>query len=399
MSLSALICTLQIVLRQLSFGPTQDLSVLNNNSCESVQEIDEAVEAYMKKYEFHGAQLAVMKNDALVYCKGYGYSDAKAGTLMEASDIMRIASVSKLVTAVGIMKMEEMGLLSLNDKVFGPEGILNDNDLCSCIRDKNIYKISVEDLLRHKGGFSARRYDPMFSVGNVDPRETLKRELRRRLAFMPGKSQEYSNLGYYILSLVIEKLGRDSYENWMRHNVLIPMHCYNFRIAGNYLGERYTREVRYHMQRGSEPRYDYHGNGNKVEQCYGGNNVSGVLGAGAWVTSAPELCRFVAGIDGDWGLRDILSSASVARMTEYFDEKTYSLGWNDTNQYGVWTRTGSFSGTTAIVKYFENENECWVLLTNTSTFLGPRIASRSSRLIRHLRKFSDKLPSKDLFYR
>ena len=49
MSLSALICTLQIVLRQLSFGPTQDLSVLNNNSCESVQEIDEAVEAYMKK--------------------------------------------------------------------------------------------------------------------------------------------------------------------------------------------------------------------------------------------------------------------------------------------------------------------------------------------------------------
>ena len=108
----------------------------------------------------------------------------------------------------------------------------------------------------------------------------------------------------------------------------------------------------------------------------------------------------VAGIDGDLGIRDILSEKSIEAMTEYYDPQTYSIGWTDTNRLGIWTRTGSFSGTTAMTKYYSWDGDCWVLLTNTSTWLGPRIASRTSALIKKMRSTSLKrLPTdRNLFY-
>ena len=70
MNLCTLLIILQVTLRQLGFGPTRDLSVLSNDSCPAVEEIDREVERYMNRYGFAGAQLAVMKNNALVYVKG-----------------------------------------------------------------------------------------------------------------------------------------------------------------------------------------------------------------------------------------------------------------------------------------------------------------------------------------
>ncbi len=399
MTLFTLAAILQIMLRQLSFGPTQDVSTITNESCPAVVQIDREVEAYMRKYGFKGAQLAIMKNNALVYTKGYGYADVEENIPMDANNILRVASVSKLITAVGIMKMEEMGLLKLSDKVLTPDGILGREEFTGEIRDKRMFDITVEHLLRHQAGFTKRNGDPMFSVGNTDGRVAVRKTLCRPLAFAPGTSQEYSNVGYYLLALIIERLGHDSYEQWMMRNVLIPMRCQNFRIAGNYLYEQWPREVHYYMHEGSVLKKDYHDNGVMVEGCYGANNITGLSGAGAWVTSAAELCRFVAGIDLDWGIRGFLEQENIKKMTEYFDESTFPLGWTDVTPDDVWTRTGSFGGTTAIIKNFCEDNECYVLITNTSTYLGPRIASRSSALIRRLKSHTGKLPQKDLFYK
>ena len=381
-------------------GPTRNLGWLDNSSCAPIPEIDRQVEEFISTYAMAGASLAVMRNDSLLYVKGYGLADRENRIPMQPRNVMRIASTSKLITAIGIMKLQEQGILKLSDKVFGPEGILGQEDYASKIYDPAAKKITVEDLLRHKGGFGQRGGDPMFRTGAVDGKEVVRKELSKRLAFTPGTSQRYSNVGYYILSLVIEKVTGEKYEKWMQENILRPSQCYAFRIAGNYPEQRGWNEARYYMHPGSQLCSDYHADGKMREACYGGNNVSGLLGAGGWVASAPELCRLVAGIDYDLGIWDLLSERSVDDMTEYFDPQTYSLGWNDTSQRGVWTRTGSFSGTTAIIKYFTLDGDCWVLLTNTSTWLGPRIASRTSAMIRRMReKYINLLPTdRNLFY-
>ena len=106
----------------------------------------------------------------------------------------------------------------------------------------------------------------------------------------------------------------------------------------------------------------------------------------------------MASIDGLPEVPDIISPESVAEMTRWIDENTYSLGWNDTKPDGEWTRTGTFSGTSALVKYYP-DGECWVMVTNTSTWKGPGFTRYTAGLFRKLReKYSQALPSRNMFY-
>ncbi len=369
--------------------------------------MDRSIEAFMKKWEIRGTSLAIMRNDSLVYAKGYGWADQEAGLPMVPGKIMRMASVSKLITATGIMLLQEHGLLSLDDKVFGPDGILCDSIYTASVRDKRVFGITVEQLLRHKGGFSTANGDPLFSCQTIMRRYHLKEPpdgrklvccaLNNWLGYAPGTGQSYSNLGYLLLSLIIEKVTGMDYEDFIQENVLWPAGCYDMHIADSYYEDRYPNEVKYYMQRGAEKVEDYHLNGRMVERCYGGNDIRTLSGAGGWCGSPAELCRFVASIDGRPGVPDIISAESVAAMTEYIDENTFSLGWIDTKPTGEWTRTGTLSGSSALIKYYP-DGECWILVTNTGTYRGPHFTSYISTLFKNCReKYSEFLPAVNLF--
>ena len=84
-------------------------------------------------------------------------------------------------------------------------------------------------------------------------------------------------------------------------------------------------------------------------------------------------------------------------MTEYLDTETFSLGWNDTNPAKGWSRSGTLSGTCALVKQFP-DGECWILITNISTWKGPGQAKYTDALFKQCRElYSDKLPARNLF--
>ena len=357
-----------------------------------LEPMDQAVDSFMDFWSLHGVSLAIMRNDSLVYAKGYGRADS--ATPMTPGTTLRIASVSKLLTAIGVMKLQEEAKLFLDTPVFGPMGILNKYD--SYIRDDNYYLITVEHLLRHQAGFTSRGGDPVFSPWtSLDA--LLRTQLRRSLSYEPGTWQEYSNFGFLLLSLVIEQVSGQSYEDFMQEHVFEPARCHGFRIGGNYLSERHPGETRYYMQPDAEKTRSFDGRYASVEKCYGGNNVSGSLGAGGWTGSAVELARMVASIDGKGPLEDILLDYSVNQMTNYFDRETFSLGWNDTKPGGEWTRSGSFSGTQALVKTYP-DGECWILISNTSSWRGSRFSGNIGALFTNLRsRFSGALPHRDLF--
>ena len=371
----------------------------------SLAGFDRMVKNYLTYWAIHGASLSVMRNDSLLFAKGYGEADS--GLEMQPGYILRMASVSKLVTAAGIMVLQDRGLLNIKDHVFGPDGILNDSTYNAAIKDTLYYRITVEDLLRHKGGFSRRGGDPMFSTRWImmqngwseapTQEQLMELQLKRRLKFVPGTAQEYSNFGYLALSMVIEKVSGMDYETFLQENVLRPAGCVDFHIAGNYYKHKLPNETRYYVQHDDEPAEEFNNSGRKVTRCYGGNNVTGLSGAGAWAASTPELALFVASIDGRPEVPDIISRESVDLMTEYFDESTYSLGWNDTKD-GYWTRTGTFAGTSALIKYFP-DGECWIFISNTSTYKGPGLARHTAELFDRLReKYSTRLPARNMFY-
>lgn len=383
-----------------------NLTVTNQQSeIPELEGLDKKVRYYMRKWQFKGASLAITRNDSLVYAKGYGWADEANGVQMEPGHILRMASVSKLLTAVGIMVLQDQGMLSIKDTVFGPTGILNDSLFVGTIKDRNHHKITVEHLLRHQGGFHR---DPLFSSRDVkhqlqldhapEKEDFYRLVLSRRLRFMPGSWQNYSNFGYLLLSEIIEKVSGMPYEKFMTEKVLIPAGCYDMHIAGSYYKDKYENEVRYYTHEGDGKFIEeYNDSGRIVERCYGGNNIPLLSGAGAWCGSSIEIARLVASIDGDPGVPDILSEEAIGQMTEYFDNDTYSLGWNDTNPDKGWSRSGTLSGTCALVKRFP-DGECWILITNTSTWKGPGQARYTNDLFRQCRElYSDKLPARNLF--
>lgn len=381
--------------------------VLHNDSSEfeELEGLDKKVKAYMKRWEMKGASLAITRNDSLLYAKGFGWADQELGIEMQPSHIMRMASVSKLITAVGIMVLQDRDSLSIKDTVFGPSGILNDSLFTAVIKDRNYRKITVEHLLRHQGGFYR---DPLFSSRDVKHQLQLDNPpvkedfyrlvLGRRLKFMPGTSQDYSNFGYLLLSEIIEKVSGMPYEEFIRTQVLAPAGCYDMHIGGNYYDDKRENEVRYYTHNGDGKFIeDYTDNGVMVERCYGGNNIPLLSGAGAWCASPAEIARLVAAIDGRPEVEDIISYEAFEQMTEYFDKATYSLGWNDTAPEKGWSRTGTLSGTCALVRHYP-DGECWILITNTSTYRGPSQARYTETLFRQCRElYSEKLPTRNLF--
>lgn len=369
--------------------------------------MDSIMQRYLKRWEIHGAQLAISRHDSLLYARGFGYADKDRKIPMEPSYIMRMASVSKLVTATGIMKLRDMGKIRLSDKVFGPKGILNDTFYVNSIRDKRYFDITVEQLLRHKAGFTNYAGDAIFSTRYImqqnrlttppDHRTLLRIVLRRHLGYTPGTAQRYCNIGYTLLSLIIEKRMGMSYENFMQRYVLNPAGCYDFHIAGNYLKDRRKNETVYYMHSSSVPVPEFNNSGRMVVRCYGENDITTALGAGAWVASAAELCRLVASIDGDRTLPDVISPQAVKLMTQEMPDHQFSLGWNFTPRNRPWIRTGSLVGTSALVLRYP-DGECWVFITNTSTWKGHKFSQDTMALFEKLRKrFGSKMPKRNLF--
>ena len=290
------------------------------------QEMDSVIERYLKRWEINGAQLVITRNDSLLYARGFGWADKERGIRMEPNMLMRFASVSKLITAAGIMKLVEMKKLRMGDKVFGQKGILCDTTYNNSIKDQRYYNITVEQLLRHQAGFNNYAGDPVSSTRYImmqnhlttppDHPTLLRILLKRHLGYTPGEGKCYSNLGYMILSMIVEKKSGMKYENFIQKYVLQPAGCFDMHIAGTYYKDRRPNETKYYMHQGSIPVYEYNNSGRMVEKCYGDTDLPRLSGAGAWCGSAAELSRFIASIDGMPHVKDILSRKSVQFMTQ-----------------------------------------------------------------------------------
>lgn len=381
---------------------------LSNHSSdwEALNTMDREIERFMQKWQIKGLSFAVTRHDSLLYAKGYGYADAEIGRKLEATDIMRIASASKLVTAIAVMKLIEEGRLTLDTKIFGQEGILNDTTYTNAMCDKRMLYITVDHLLRHMAGFGRGAGDPMFTINEIikakrlsappTPEELVKIVLGRRIAFAPGNGRIYSNFGYMLLSMAIERITGESYWDYVAKHVLHPIGCYSFRPATNYYEDRYANESKYYAP-DDELVEEFNGSGRLVSRVYGGNDVYGLKGAGGWCTSAADFARLVAAADADPRLEDIISPQSVATLTAHSDDEKLSRGWSECDGKGKWSRTGTLSSTHTLVERFPN-GDCWVMITNSGVWTGFHFTSDLSRLIERLRsRYSNSLPHRNLF--
>jgi N-acyl-D-amino-acid deacylase len=335
---------------------------------------DQIIPDLMRKYSIPGGAVAVLRDGKLLYARGFGHADVENKTPVQPDALFRIASVSKPITGVAIMKLVEDGQLQLEDRV---APLIDDlTPAPGATVDPRWEQITIRQLLNHTGGWDRDKpnggFDPMFrpaiaaaAVGAPAPAsaETIIRYMKGMpLDFDPGTRFVYSNFGYAILGRVIERLSGMPYEEYVRARVLQLVGANRTRQGKTRISDALPDEVKYYLP--GEPGMGltaplvpsvFPGEGT-VPVTYGGFYIEAMDAHGGWVSSTVDLLRFMAGVDGRANRPDILSAGLVAEMTSNGAGLCggacyYAGGWLVRPIQGdaTWSHGGSLPGTTSIL--------------------------------------------------
>ena len=266
---------------------------------------DREMTAFMAAREIAGGALAVVKDGRLVHARGYGWADREREIPATPRSLFRIASLSKPVTAVAIMKLVEQGRLSLDAPAFP---LLKLHPLVVFIRDPEprLREITVRQLLHHTGGWDRdASFDPMFrslqiaraarSTPPASVENIIRYMLGRELDFAPGTRYAYSNFGYCVLGRVIEKVSGQPYEQFVRENILAPLGIQRMRLGKTLDGQQAPDEVRYYQDGTAENVFPPPPE--MVPVPYGGFALESMDAHGGWIGSVVDIARFAAALD------------------------------------------------------------------------------------------------------
>ncbi|MEJ5202635.1 MAG: serine hydrolase domain-containing protein [Anaerolineales bacterium] len=202
----------------LIFALTGQQFVLAESGGE-LQKIDSYILRQMEDLGIPGVAIGIVRGDQIVYTQGYGVAD-NAGRAMTPDTPFLIASLSKPITALGIMQLVEEGKIDLDAPIqtYLPWFRVADEEVSS--------KITVRHLLHQTSGFDER--ESYVRNLNTDPSddalETSIRALNTaELNFTPGEAFEYTNTNYDILGLLIQTVSGQSYEEYIEEKIFAPL--------------------------------------------------------------------------------------------------------------------------------------------------------------------------------
>ena len=188
------------------------------------------------QYRMVGASLAIAKDGQLLMARGYGLADVASGERATADTLFCTASVSKPFTAVAILKLVDQGSLALDARLLD---VLSDLQPLPGygVADPRFGTITVHKLLYHSGGWD-RGGPPNAEaiVRRAGIRAPMSAELAYRvalsqpLAYTPGTEARYSNFGFVMLRLVVERAGGQRFEPFVKQNILAPMGITQMRL-------------------------------------------------------------------------------------------------------------------------------------------------------------------------
>jgi CubicO group peptidase (beta-lactamase class C family) len=200
---------------------------------EILQQIPQRMKSFIDKQTVAGAVTLVARGSDIVEFNATGMADMEAGRPMQKDTIFQIMSMTKPVTAIGIMMLAEQGKLALRDPVeqYLPE--FHDLRVATTAgpdaRRLSIpnHAITIRDLLTHTAGIqdypgppAIRDYAQTMSV----PLDEVVRQLAKQpLLFQPGTQWSYSSPGIEILGRIIEVCSGEKYVDYVTEHILKPL--------------------------------------------------------------------------------------------------------------------------------------------------------------------------------
>lgn len=177
-----------------------------------INEADKYIEALNKistEQRVHG-NILVAKDGVILLSNGYGKANYEENVAFTEDTKFLIGSVTKLITAIAIMQLQEKALLDVADPVskYIPEQIRGN-------------EITIENLLNHTSGLSR---DVNVSLHNpISKEELIHKAKTQALIGDPGASTNYSNVNYSLLAYIIENVSGQTYEEYLEDHIFKPL--------------------------------------------------------------------------------------------------------------------------------------------------------------------------------
>lgn len=307
--------------------------------------VDESVDALMRDYagQGPGASVLVIREGEAVVRRSYGYADLEARTPATPRTNYRLASVSKQFTATTVLLLAQDGKLGLDDPV---------RKWLPSLPAKAADAITIKHLLTHTSGLID--YEDLMAedaVEQIHDAGVLRLlETQDRIYFAPGADYRYSNSGYALLALIVEKASGRRYADFLRERIFMP------------LGMEHTVAYEKGISEVSDRAYGYSlidGRWQRTDQ----SSTSAVLGDGGIYSSIDDLAKWDAAQYDDRLLDAPSRQLATTPWTKTDDPAVeYGYGWRVTGET-LWHSGETIGFRNVIVRYPQRKLTV-VVLTN-----------------------------------
>ncbi len=295
---------------------------------------------------FSGAVLLSHKKN-IIYENYQSWQTKRIKTKITPNSRFQLASVSKQFTAVSVLKLVEKGLVKLEDTVqkFIPE-----------FPYKNI---TIHQLLCHRSGLPNYIYllDKTTKTKQipVTADSLLDYLVKNQPAIYskPGKRFKYSNTGYVILSLIVERITGEPFYNYLRNNLFEPAGMFQTELYVPNLNDNFPNMLTGYSKNGIDSKEDY------LNGCYGDKGV--------WSTARDLLLWDQSLYDTVIIKNETLALALTPHGMPTSSKHNYGYGWRIaySNQNPVYYHTGWWQGFKTLLMRFPEHKITVVVLKNT----------------------------------
>ncbi len=183
-----------------------------------LERIDRFIEERRVLAGVPGISVVMVQNDSVFYSHGYGLANIKTKTPMTDATLLEIGSTTKSMTALAVMKLVEAGKLELDQTVrhYLPWFRTNDKNRLSD-------KITLRQCLTHTSGLSDESIPHDTAMDDLALERWVKSFKNSKLEFVPGTKTKYSNFGYAVLGLIVQKVSGITFESYLTKNLFKPL--------------------------------------------------------------------------------------------------------------------------------------------------------------------------------
>ena len=283
-----------------------------------------------------------------MYKKGFGYADVKNKILITPDTKFRIGSVSKQFTAAAILKLQENGLLNVNDKLskFIPDFPRGD-------------EVTIHQLLTHTSGIHSYTSRPDFidNVTKTVSPDTLVNLIKKDpYDFSPGEQLLYNNSGYFLLGYIISKVSGKSYDAYLKESFFDPLQMNNSGV--HYAAIKLENEAK-----------GYSKNNNTYDVALDWD-MSWAGGAGALYSTLEDLLKWNQALyNGKVLNQKSLDAALTPVVLKNGEEPSmrygYGLGFAKYRGEEIISHGGGLNGFVTQLAYYPKEKLSVVMFSNT----------------------------------